>query len=159
MPAVKDILSALPNLPPTALQQVKARAVALLGTEQASDEDERFVFDQMHRTLEEAGAPAMPWSLFTKARFYAAFKTGVPVLLAFMEQHFKPKHRLERIKVAGILLDILVQRMRDRRVPVTMQSLTHRLCEVHLAVDRAFPGYTESGMLRWVVDHYQVGAI
>lgn len=157
MPPVDAILKALPGLPAGQLKLVGASVTALLGSQHPEEQDERFVHEQMQQTLDEVGAAAMPYPLLTKARYYSAFRLGVPVLMKFMSKHFRPKGQLERIKVMGILLDILVQRMKRRQMPVNVQTMCHQLCNVHLAVDLAFPGYTEANMLRWVVEHYQVG--
>lgn len=153
-----DILTELPKLPASSLRQLRARATALLGSDAAphADEDETFVFDQMRQALEEAGSPSMPFGVFAKQRPFPKFREGVPVFCRFVAKHFEPRSRVERTKVAGILMSMLVSRLRRMRLPVGFTTMAQQIAKVHQAVDDEFPGYRESKLLRWVVERYQV---
>ena len=153
-----SIAEKLPSLSKDELRELITRATFLAdpngsGTKAApSDKDQVFVYGEIETTLKAAGdRSGLPLRTLLRQNWARSFKEGVPVILTFIREEFKPKDQVELTKVLRILLRCMVADLRRRSVPVGPKTVSQQLCRVSQVVDYSFPNYLACNMLHLVL--------
>ena len=153
--AYDDALAALPTMTPTQLRQVQARTIFLLATTGGSagiEEERRALYQTISDVLKSLHLKnSPPWAVFKKNRFYNHYNTSYDLLEDFMVENFEGMSTPERIQFYRLVLRILVRDLKRIGVEVSIGSITTNLGRVPSLIDRAFPGYIESGMMSKVL--------
>ncbi len=142
---LQDILNALPTLKPAQLDKLVAATSHLRGEPKTVPGDRaQVVFDSLHSFLAGAGVSISPRLPQT-----TVWKSQVAIYLAFVEKTTPGLSRIEFRALArlyaGALVDCCVKNGFAPRHAVRMVG------RVADAVERAFPGYAEAGVLQNLV--------
>lgn len=148
--AADDLMLALAKLSPKDLKEVQARTAALLSSQSdpKADEAETLVYQQMVNVLKDLGhADLPPLKVIRLSKGGKALKEGTPKFVRYVEKHFRPQRRIDKINCLQLLLKMLVRRLHRDGVPVSVTTLAQGLLRIAEVVDDEFPGYLESGFL------------
>lgn len=106
------------------------------------------VFEVTSRILSKRGIRLLPLSKFTSSRFYNADTSErCAWLIEYIKSGFRTENRLEISTALGIVLELLADRLENRNVPLSYNTMFQGLTRIPWLVDRAFPGYWKSGLL------------
>lgn len=132
----KELLVCLQSLTPDAAEQ-KTEAL-------------RELYPIISRCLSEQGIRLAPYGVLRKTPYHKHLVLGAERLKAFLHAALKPT-RAEYFVSARTLIRFCLVSLRDRGVPVFPRILGAELECVEQTVERMFPGYLRSGLLRTVL--------
>lgn len=158
----ETVKSLLPTLNPSELSQIKA-LLDLLGVSSATrkangyateDSLDQMFYEELGLALLEYGIKVPPYVVLKRGRSYKAYKQGKESLEDFLERAAKPGRltRVQRKKLYRMSFKLLLNWLRDRGVPVSINSVSLNLEKVPQFLMRDFPGYVETGLFMKLVE-------
>jgi len=117
-------------------------------TSSAMNTDEVIVFT----ALMDACRSNMPYSRLFETYGRKHFDDKVHIVLGFIESYRKLLRRPQVQGLATMCLKCLVKHMQSREIPVTVKTVLDSLELMPHAVNKAYPGYADAGMLHRLVD-------
>lgn len=152
----------LPSLSPSELSQIKA-LLDLLGASSAGrkangsateDSLDQMFYEELGLALLEFGIKVPPYVVLKRGRNYKSYKKGKETLEDFLEKAAKPGRltRIQRKKLYRISFKMLVNWLRDRNIPVSVNSVSLNLEKVPQLLMQDFPGYIETGLFMKLVE-------
>lgn len=157
MPSQADkLLADLPRMSRSDLQQVWARAQALLGSsppptnrKHLDDGPVRELYHELVQVMAEGKLRMPPFPVFTKMTLYPIYREGAPIFLEYIDENFKGVKKTERMRLTRILLRAIIFHVRAiPSIPISPTTIIRRIGEVSPIIDRQFPGYREAGLLK-----------
>lgn len=88
--------------------------------------------------------------LLKRSQGYPAFREKVE---GDLEKYFEEAeaNRIERTALIHFAIGLLVENLRRMRLPISARAVMNHIHRLPSVVDRAFPGYAESGLLHLVI--------
>lgn len=145
------VFDALGSMSPEELRKVRARVAFLLdGVDDAGSADsgaEREVYDAIRAALEARGASFASFAAFTKTAGYKTFRQEAPRIVDYVKKNFKVSRKNERVRVLFLLSELLLAWFDEARLVPGPRTICQQIGKIPVIVERAFPGYRESGLL------------
>jgi hypothetical protein len=74
------------------------------------------------------------------------------LLLSWFDEVFDPPlTKIERKWALTVVADLLAESLLERKRPLCLNGMLNAVPDIPGVVDQAFPGYIQSGALRWVL--------
>lgn len=151
---VETIASQLPNMDANDLSKIRQLTDVLLGKQdegqaQASDDDERIIFEAVKAELQLAGIrTVLSYGRFSQTRHFKAWKKSIPVVVSFLEDSFKghAETETERLALCRVFIKAIIRDFKRRNIPVSIGTIATNLHRVQQSFDNAFPNYLQSGL-------------
>ena len=149
----EETIHSLSNLKDTELHEVQARTSFLLNgsTTKASDGDIEAMYDAIIVQLKILHKSCPPFQVFTRSNFYPQFIRNTESIMRFIDENFDCEKRISRLAMIRFLILMLIRNLDNQSLPLRIGVITTNLSRIPDIVDRAFPGYLESGLLDKVV--------
>lgn len=146
--STKQFIKSLHKLTPAELEQVKARATALLNGGDDADltSDEELVLKRITIIIEDRGETCIDRSRVKHSPTYSTFRDGVQMLMNFVDQFIQPKDAVDREAACSVMLNAVVACMAPKR-PVVFTTICQDMQKISSVIDDQFPGYRESHLL------------
>jgi len=156
---VSSILSGLATLRTKDLARVVSAAQGLYERESitpassppAGTQDAKIAFTAITTVLAQARLKTLPWAVFIRQNFYNKFEADAEQLLAVVRDELDAKTSVQEVTRATFLVKLLANRLSHAMCPISTRTLAINLSKVYDAIDSAFPGYRQNGMLKLVV--------
>ena len=147
-----EVLSRLPRLTEEELTDVKGRVTFLLSsgpgkTSTPSSDDSHLILDVLGEVLQSLGSETVHPAVLRKTSIFPAFKRKVPVLMEYVRA---AGVRNEQRAVLRLGIEILYRYL-EKHGPVSSRTIMQHIHRVPSAINRQFPGYAKSGLLRAIV--------
>lgn len=149
---VETIVSQLPTMSAGDLTKIRQLTEMLLGSQvevQASDDDERIIFEAVKAELQATGIRTiLSYGRFSQTRHFKSWKRGIPVVVGFLEDSFKghANTEIERLALCRVFIQAMIRDFKRRGIPVSIGTIATNLHRVQQSFDNAFPSYLESGL-------------
>jgi hypothetical protein len=145
---LSKILATLPGLSKPDLSAVRAAADGLLGPQggspvSANEGAATPLFDAMTRAL----GLRLGFGPFQATATYKAYKRGASAVALFLTEAAlgASKDRITENAFLSLLIDCLIDDLKERNVPLSMGTLCNNLERAPQVFRAAFPGYIENG--------------
>lgn len=146
----------LPSLSPAELSQVRA-LLDLLGKSSAkrsvngsaTEESLDFLFyKELASALLDVGLKLPPIPVLKRGKLYRPFKEGKEIVEDFLDSAAKPGRltRIQRIKVYRLVFKLLIDWMKSRSIPISLNTVMLNLNRIPQLLMQEFPGYIETGL-------------
>lgn len=146
-----NLLRGLTHLPQVQLKQVRDRIDFLMDGRDPGDgraSESRMVYDEIVRFLEGRGATAPHWGTFQRTRAGRGFEKRARKLIDWIRRRFGAESPAERLKAVRIGLAALGHLIEEMNLPVSVFTINSNLDRIPEAIDKAFPGYANSRLLK-----------
>lgn len=151
------VKSLLPSLSPAEISQVRAMLELLdksnskrtANGSATADSLEFLFYKELAGALLDFGIKMPPIAVVKRGRLHRPYKEGKEVIEDFLEEAAKPGRltRIQRTKVYRLVFGMLLRWMRNRGIPVTLNSALNNLDKIPQLLMQEFPGYVETGLL------------
>lgn len=141
-PLFDTISTGLPRLTKAQLKQIQARVNTLLGS--GADGDVGRFYPAFVALFPKSERVPPVSVLVSKAK---SFRTDALDLEAFVRRRFVPAQPALHRRGVGLVLAALMDMVGDEGHPITPITVARHLGRYREAVEAAYPGYAESGML------------
>lgn len=162
MPTVDEIIEALPRLSPDEVKRIRDHSGFLTrdGSTQVQDkhgtEDQREVYRALSWELHRLGYSALPpLGIVLGMAFGHKIVKQSPRLRAFADRCVPGGSRSDRSALYRTFMLVLTRSVAQQNLPVSLKTLVDQLDRVPGLVSRAFPGYIESGLGRFLVKRHR----
>lgn len=147
MTPLEQTLKLLPKLKPKELREVRVHLTALLGKRFGPlTPDAQIFYDALEKTLAAEGL-LFAHNRLQKSKAYNLLCENTEYVITYAQLYFRPKNKIEKMKVSQILIDILIARVRKLKLTITPLVVAQQLRNLPSMVDIAFPGYREGRLL------------
>lgn len=154
MKLAERIFDDLRRLPKEDLRQVVLRAQALdPGNVGASEADEELVWAELGPLLNRAGlhVPDRVDVVMRRIpKLRDALRATAPIVVSYVREHFEPANLVETRRALRLVLGLAL-RSKAGRGEGSSVKVVQGLKYVDAYVERAFPGYAASGLLKMVL--------
>jgi hypothetical protein len=159
---LQSIIALLPKLSLDELEQLRQRCSALISLSsgailQDQSSDAHWVIGCVVQHNRSHGRDLTPVATLQKNPG-TGFHKSLPALLQYLEQG-AGKQRLHKQALLMLGLELLSQNLEEIRIPVTSRILLRYLPRLPSVINRAFPGYWQSGLLPWVLSMQRPTAV
>ena len=149
--ALSGVLAALPALNKAELLAVKAAAEGLLGPLRgANGAPATPLFEALTRAL---GA-RLSLDQFQATGTYKSFSRGERAFMAFVDENF-PSVKSNKVPYRAFiafLVDLVIDDMKQRKIPISIGTVSVNLESVPDMFERAYPDYIKSGFGHLVLE-------
>lgn len=97
-------------------------------------------------TLQPMGIAIPPMVALAKLSFVASYRKGIVAAEDYADA-MKPGGRADRVRARLLIAANLLEWMRKCRVPVSFKSFAQNLQNAPTAMEAAYPGWRQSGLL------------
>ena len=136
------------------LHRVATRLGVLLDHKSPKGLDKKLLEMDWHwvceRSLMPMGVVVPPMSALARLPFVASFRRGVQASEDYVVS-MSPTTRTDWIRGRILVCDNLLEWMRGCNVPISFKALAQNLQNSPTAMEKAFPGYRQSGLLGHVL--------
>lgn len=138
-----EIIAALPKLSRSDLITIELAAKHLIagGSTDAPD-DSRIIYDAITSGL----GVMMNFEVFKTTVVYKHWAGRSKIVIDFIEKAFPGVSKTSRTAIVAFLIGALIEDMRDRKVPTTLNTVVLNLSRVPQVFEDAFPGYWGSAL-------------
>lgn len=151
-----EVLNRLPKLAPEECAQVRQR-LAFLAPETTvplPTDKEDWLLEGLTQELRRRGLWMRAYPI-PKKLLPEGFAEKSQAARAYLEKGAPGmKRREERVALAGMAAQVLVDYMVELKVPVSPKTLLNFAAQVPSAMERAFPGYWTNGLLGFLVRRF-----
>lgn len=150
---LKTILRDLPKLKPAERERVRVCLASLksnivpLTAEPDDDCDQ--VLNAIVATLKKSGVEFVSVPRLRNSQGYRAFTEKVNEVMVYISKATTNKVQQRAILQLGV--ELLYRNLLELKLPATAYLLMAQIHRLPAVLNRAFPGYAESGLLFWVV--------
>lgn len=150
--AIETIISKLPQMSISELNQVRQMTDILLGTskeQKIENEDEYELFEAAKAGLAASGIRyQISYQSFSETKYYKAWKKGFNTVVEFVNTSFRGfiKKKAQKVGLYRILIKSLIIELSSRGIPVSLNTIAMNLHRIPQVFDRAFPDYLKSGI-------------
>ena len=153
--AVLDrIIGELDTLDRPELERVAARLAVLLDSKTPKTQARRVLEQDWHAAAEVVlrpmGIAMPPVHALAKQGYVASFRRGT-ILAEDYVNSMQPSSRVDRIRARLLISANLLEWMRSCQVPVSFKAWALNLPNAATAMERAYPGWRQSGLLHRVL--------
>ena len=140
------------------LQELQGAVGFWLKKRKSSDRREntsetQLVYDCLRCVLKRQGMNNFPpFAVFEKNKYFNSYIDALPIIDDFFEEYFPKIRKIEKIKLLNIFLGKLVSMLRGQRLPITVGVLAVNVQRLPEAIEDAFPGYAEAGIMSKLID-------
>ena len=142
-----SLLAELPKLRPDELATVKAAAEHLLGAQHEAPDSTTPLYDALTSLL----GNQMPYGRFKLSASWRMWARNAPTVVTFIDKNFPKATKVARLALMKFIVETLIAEMRERKIPVTVGSVTNNLTRCPEVFEMAFPDYIESGLQHLVL--------
>lgn len=132
------------------LERVGERLGLLLGTKTAKGREKKLLEHDWHgvavQVLRPMGVAVPPLSVVGKLPFVGSFRRGILLAEDYVVS-MKPTTRPDWIRGRLLVAANLLEWMRGYQVPVSFKAFAQQLQNAPTAMEKAYPGWRQSGML------------
>lgn len=150
---LSELLGALPTLSHEELATVRGAIDHLLSKRSEGDDPTIPLFNSILKVLSKQ----MAFSTFTGTSAYRAWKANAPVCVSFIETTWPEASKVAKGALMVILIDMLIDDLQGRGVPVTIGTITNNLDRIPQLFDLAYPDYIKMGMAHVVLKALERG--
>lgn len=148
---VESILLTIPKLSPRDLKKIKDRVdVALSIEKKSSDEDvikEDYLLAGILTVLASKGlGKTLPFGVRLRSALPKDFVDNSRTIQLFLESHIKRMGKAEKILLGRLCAQALAHSISSYK-PVMFKTMVQSVLEIPEALEKAYPGYIEAGML------------
>jgi hypothetical protein len=137
MTSKAEVLAILPKLDKVALKEIHAVAGMLL---EKSTDDSREEYRELYELVCLVINTSLPWSAFKTLPAYRQWLENAPIAQDFLNQ-FPKLTPTGKQHIYRYCLGILVDDLRERKIPVKLASIVVNLGRLEKAMNTAFPDY------------------
>ena len=148
------LLALLPSLTPKEKVEATKALKALSQFDRESpdstaDVDEDLVLEAIYDVLTRRGAEFTSPGMYYKSRSFPSFRAKIPALMRYVRQAAQTRQQQRYLLSIGI--NSLYNYLFAKNIPINYASILRTIDLVPAMVNRAFPGYAESGLLGMIV--------
>ena len=148
-PDASKIIASLPTLSRADLSAVRGAADSLLGPQATPLEQPA---TPLYAAITRALSLKLGWGAFTHTSSYKQYKRGSEAITSFMAESFPALDQRLQTALHGLMIDCLVDDLRQRRIPLSMGTVCSNLERTPQVFRDAFPGYLESGHGQFIIE-------
>lgn len=159
------LLAALPSLSKSDLKVIQAAVnnqLKMFG-DNYNVADEQLLHKAFKQCMDQANLPFPKYGTFRKSPATVSYKENVAIVSNFIDTRFSGLTQPQRFKLmllfSRCVMNYIQERMANDRDSLLLDALGFSLVcgKIPTLVERAYPGYIETGMLKAVLERYNNG--